>query len=83
MPLATIDTLNSERVCEHMNLDHPACVYGMVTEMYGVNDKIDNVVMIRFAMDRCDFTFSKNGKEMHAFRAFEPHLTSIKEARYV
>mmetsp|Transcript_21231 Transcript_21231/g.35130 ORF Transcript_21231/g.35130 Transcript_21231/m.35130 type:complete len:225 (-) Transcript_21231:692-1366(-) len=82
MPLATIDTLNSERVCEHMNIDHPACVYGMVTEMYGVNDRISNsVVMIRFAMDRCDFTFCMNGKELHAFRKFEPPLTSIKEAR--
>jgi hypothetical protein len=82
MPLATIDTLNSDRVCEHMNEDHAACVYGMVADMYGINDKIDDVVMIRFAMDRCDFTFTLNGKALHTFRKFEPPLQTIKDARY-
>ena len=81
MPLATIDDLNSERVCHHMNTEHAACVYGMVASIYGVNDKIDNVQMIRFAMDRCDFTFNLNGKERHTFLPFEPPLQSIKEAR--
>jgi hypothetical protein len=38
--------------------------------------------MIRFAMDRCDFTFTLNGKALHTFRKFEPPLETIKDARY-
>ena len=86
-----ISEATSKRICDHMNVDHGASIYGMVMDTLSEKEKsgrtFKNCRMTELSLENytLEYTICQNEicEMQRKIVAFDPPLLSAKESRYV